>query len=131
MRKLLCLFFFICSLMGTLESEASVKVILTIQDELSQGEYEEPDDPSERGRRSAPVPVYCTIDFDNNTISGDSLLEEVTEYQVWDENGECCLLFASDAYSFVESLKSLPFPETYMIVLKTSNSSLVGYIDLE
>lgn len=50
---------------------------------------EEEENPN-KGHRIPPRPIYCTIDFDSNTIvSTSSLVNNADEYQISTEEGMC------------------------------------------
>lgn len=87
------------------------------------------DDPQEKpkhGHRMPPAPVICIIDIENGTISGTSpLLDNIEEYQLWDADGEVCLISTSSKSGFFDLLRSLP-KETYMIKLVCGAYSLTG-----
>lgn len=83
-----------------------------------------------KGHRMPPAPVICTIDIENGTISGTSpLLDNIEEYQLWDADGEVCLISTSGKSGFFDMLRSLP-KETYMIKLVCGTYSLTGYLTL-
>lgn len=88
-----------------------------------------PEEPGHPGRRTVPYPIYCVIDFDKETISGSSILDEVIGYEIWDESGFSILFATSDERWFVETLASMPNNTYYLLVLKTPDSTYSGYLD--
>ncbi|MCH5232408.1 MAG: hypothetical protein J1E78_02135 [Muribaculaceae bacterium] len=93
--------------------------------ELIEGIENEKENPS-RGHRS--LPIYCEINFEEETISGPSILDYITDYEIWDESGESCFSVSYDGSSFVQTLKMLPTPGIYSIVLRGPDVVLSGYI---
>lgn len=119
------------SLMSFVYSSATSSLVLTIEPQGLDPEMpENPVDPPERGHRSAPAPVYIEIDFESLSISGPEILEEVESYEIWDENHVACLCFTNDSSAFVETLSSLQPQTDYLIVMRTSDKTLSGYIYL-
>ena len=126
MRKYL--FLLTACLCGFLSLLADTPVDLT---EIA--DVPEDSDPTEikrPGRRTAPAPVRCLIDFTALTITGSSpKLTSVVEYQLWSVDGSVCLVTAATDNLFVTALLS-QLPGEYLIILKGESYSLRGYLIL-
>ena len=78
------------------------------------------------GPRSNPCPVICIIDFENNSLSGSSFLEDITEYEIWDESYTICISSMTHESYFVQFVKDLPNSHTYILKLKGVNFTYFG-----
>ncbi|MBD5345675.1 MAG: hypothetical protein HDR92_00900 [Bacteroides sp.] len=124
MRKYL--FLLTACLCGFLSLLADTPVDLTEIPDISE-DYG-PEDSNNRGRRTAPAPVQCLIDFTALTITGSSpKLTSVVEYQLWSVDSSVCLVTAATDNLFVTALLS-QLPGEYLIILKGESYSLRGYL---
>lgn len=116
----------ISCLPGVLTLMAETPVDLT--ETYDTTEDSKPEDKGNQGRRTAPAPIRCLIDFAALTVTGDSpKLASIIEYQLWSADGSICLFAADTDYQFVEALLS-QLPGEYLIILKGDTYSLRGYI---
>ena len=77
-----------------------------------------------------PVPVFCTIDIEEGTVTLTSpRLDDIDSYEVWSADGEICLALSSTAEEFTASLSTLT-PGDYTIRLICSGYYYTGLITL-
>lgn len=93
------------------------------------GTSDDKDRPS-RGHRMPPAPIPCTIDFDNQSITGNSpLLDAIVEYQLLDAEGYVIIVSDISEQSFVEEL-SHANPGNYILLLVADGYQLSGTLNL-
>lgn len=120
------LFILVACLSGVLTLMAETPVDLTEIPEVP--EDSDPIEKEDRGRRTAPAPVRCLIDFSALTVTGSSpKLASIVEYQLWSADGSMCLVAAATDNQFVTALLS-QLPGEYLIILKGASYSLRGYL---
>lgn len=83
-----------------------------------------------RGRRMPPAPIPCTIDFDSQSIIGNSpLLDAIVEYRLMDADGYVIIVSDISEQSFVEEL-SHANPGNYILLLVADSYQLSGTLNL-
>lgn len=112
---------------GTISAYGTGSTSVTVYENGYNDNDDNKRDPSD-GRRSLPSAEIIFIDFINNSISGSSIIDEVIEYEIWDESGFSILFATSDERWFVETLASMPKNQGYVLVFKTPYSNYSGSI---
>lgn len=120
MKRIIIQTIFVLSLMFSMNAVHAETIAITVVPS-DNGDKDIPG----RGERIPPRPIYCTIDFDSNTIvSTSSLVNNAEEYQISTEEGMCFYITESEN-EFVETLETLH--GTYIITFSGDDYALSGY----
>lgn len=84
-------------------------------------------DRPEKGKRSAPAPVFCIVNFTESTIE-TSIPTDITLYEIRDEEGETIITSYTDDSDMTNYLSCIT--GTYQLRLVTDTYTYIGYITL-
>ena len=90
------------------------------------GNGDKDEDPKNR-KRIPSAPVYCTIDFDNQTVSGNFTSRLLT-FEVWSEDGVQCIATFNDESHLIEYLDSAE--GDYQLRFYSESYVYIGFISL-
>lgn len=94
------------------------------------GASDDDKDRPNRGHRMPPSPIPCTIDFDSQSIIGNSpLLDAIVEYRLIDADGFTIIISDFSEQSFVAEM-SHANPGYYILLLVADSYQLSGAINL-
>lgn len=111
------------------ESISPATTNLYYEPEDSGASDDDKDRPGHR-HRMPPAPIFCSIDFDSQSIVGtSSLLDSIVEYRLLDIDGTNLLLCDSDEQSFVAELSQLTTGH-YILLFVADGYQLSGAINL-
>lgn len=85
------------------------------------------DDDQKEDKRIPSAPVYCTIDFANQTVSGD-FTSRLLVFEVWSEDGEQCIATFDDESHLIEYLDSAE--GDYQLRFYSDSYVYIGFISL-
>lgn len=94
---------------------------------LTQEDSGYDDDNSGKGKRSAPAPVFCVVNFTESTIE-TSIPTDITLYEIRDEEGETIITSYTDDSDMTNYLSCIT--GTYQLRLVTDTYTYIGYITL-
>lgn len=127
MKNLLIITFLLLGMMLPIKaSAASSRTPVPIIMQKTSGKGNKRDD-SNTSKRIPPAPVYCTIDFANQTVDG-GFTSALLAFEVWNEEGDECIAIFNDEISLVEYLDSTE--GDYQLRFFSESYVYIGYISL-
>lgn len=84
-------------------------------------------DDKKDGKRIPSAPVYCTIDFENQTVSGN-FTSRLLVFEVWSEDGDQCIATFDDESHLIEYLDSAE--GDYQLRFYSDSYVYIGFISL-
>lgn len=125
-RVILILFTFVAI---SLNSNDVVAQTIGMHYSSTEGSDDETVQNPSHGKRTPPAPIYCEIDFSSGTITGSSYLNDVVQYELWNEDETICLVVSESVNDFLELIQKQP-TGLYCIRFLGDTFILTGYIDI-
>ena len=79
------------------------------------------------GKRIPSAPIYCTIDFENQTVSGN-FTSRLLIFEIWSEDGEQCIATFNDESHLIEYLDTTG--GEYQLRFYSESYVYLGFISL-
>lgn len=122
MTKLLFITFLLLGMMLPMNVSASpARPTVSVKMQKTPGNGDREDDQNE-DKRIPSAPIYCVIDFENQTITGN-FSSKLLAFEVWDEDGEGCVATFADESGLIDFLCSAEgdyqlrfFSESYIYI---------------
>lgn len=125
------LFFITILLLGMMlpmkASAASSHPTVPIIMQKSPGNGGKRDDEPQKNKRIPSAPVYCTIDFANQTVEG-GFTSVLLAFEVWNEEGDECIAIFNNESALVEYLNTTE--GDYQLRFFSESYVYIGYISL-